>query len=152
MSGEREAINLDSLEPPQLAQVKKQLDEELEHLTSSYAQLHSAQTRFRDCLRCCVSAHGDGTSALSDKVLVPLTNSLYVHATLAAKDRVLVDIGTGFLIEKKLKSAEKYYDSKVQDLTNSLKELEAIVQRKQSNVMAVEEVLRQKLVAVQASQ
>jgi prefoldin alpha subunit len=46
------AVNLDTLEPQQLAQVKKQLDEELEHLTSSYAQLHGAQNKFKDCLRC----------------------------------------------------------------------------------------------------
>lgn len=46
------AVNLDTLEPQQLAQVKKQLDEELEHLTNSYAQLHGAQNKFKDCLRC----------------------------------------------------------------------------------------------------
>jgi prefoldin alpha subunit len=40
------------LEPQQLAQVKKQLDEELEHLTTSFAQLHAAQNKFKDCLQC----------------------------------------------------------------------------------------------------
>lgn len=45
-------VNLDTLEPQQLAQVKKQLDEELEHLTTSFAQLHAAQNKFKDCLRC----------------------------------------------------------------------------------------------------
>lgn len=33
-------------------------------------------------------------------VLVPLTNSLYVKGKLSRPDRVLVDIGTGFYIEK----------------------------------------------------
>jgi prefoldin alpha subunit len=46
------AVNLDTLEPQQLAQVKKQLEEELEHLTSSFAQLHGAQNKFKDCLQC----------------------------------------------------------------------------------------------------
>lgn len=45
-------VNLDTLEPQQLSQVKKQLDEELEHLTSSFAQLHGATNKFKDCLRC----------------------------------------------------------------------------------------------------
>lgn len=48
----RETVNLDTLEPQQLAQVKKQLDEELDHLTSSFQQLHGAQTKFKECLRC----------------------------------------------------------------------------------------------------
>lgn len=33
-------------------------------------------------------------------ILVPLTNSLYVKGKLSRPDRVLVDIGTGFYVEK----------------------------------------------------
>ncbi|KAK2609010.1 hypothetical protein QQS21_002380 [Conoideocrella luteorostrata] len=151
MSGERETINLDTLEPQQLAQVKKQLDEELEHLTSSYAQLHGAQNKFKDCLRC-VDSRNAATEASSNSVLVPLTNSLYVKGELSSTETVLVDVGTGFLIEKKLKAAQQFYDGKTKELGNNLKELEAIVQRKQTNVRAVEEVLRQKIMAAQAAQ
>ncbi|KAI3586210.1 hypothetical protein IWW34DRAFT_799348 [Fusarium oxysporum f. sp. albedinis] len=140
-------FNLDTLEPQQLAQVKKQLDEELEHLTTSFAQLHAAQNKFKDCLRCVKSraAAPEG----SNSVLVPLTNSLYVRGELADADTVLVDVGTGFLVEKKLKSAEKFYESKVEELGNNLKDLEVIVQRKQTNARTIEEVLRQKIMAGQ---
>ena len=34
------------------------------------------------------------------KVLVPLTNSLYVGGTLSDPDHVIVDVGTGFYVEK----------------------------------------------------
>lgn len=59
-------VNLDTLEPQQLAQVKKQLEEELEHLTNSFSQLHGAQNKFRECLRCVQSRAADsqGTSRL----------------------------------------------------------------------------------------
>lgn len=46
------AVSLDSLSAQQLTQVKKQLDEEVEHLTTSFAQLQAAQIKFKDCLRC----------------------------------------------------------------------------------------------------
>lgn len=88
-------------------------------------------------------------------MLVPLTNSLYVSGELTNTDRVLVDIGTGFLVDKvelattaqgtradedqDLKSAEKFYESKVTDLTNNLRDLETIVQRKQQNARTIEE-------------
>ena len=36
----------------------------------------------------------------SKAVLVPLTNSLYVNGDLTDTETVLVDVGTGFLIEK----------------------------------------------------
>lgn len=37
---------------------------------------------------------------IGSNVLVPLTNSLYVKGELTSTDKVLVDVGTGFLIEK----------------------------------------------------
>lgn len=33
-------------------------------------------------------------------ILVPLTSSLYVPGTLADTDNVIVDVGTGFYVEK----------------------------------------------------
>ncbi|KAG5998059.1 hypothetical protein E4U52_001894 [Claviceps spartinae] len=149
-----EPINLDTLEPQQLSQVKQQLDEELEHLTTSYAQLHGAQNKFKECLRCVDSRtkFADDKTASSNSVLVPLTNSLYVKGEISNNETVLVDVGTGFLIEKKLKAARDFYEDKSNGLASNLKELEAIVQRKQANVRAVEEVLRHKIMAAQASQ
>lgn len=35
-----------------------------------------------------------------DEILVPLTSSLYVKGTLADREKVLVDVGTGFYVEK----------------------------------------------------
>lgn len=45
-------MSLDQLSAQQLTAVKKQLDEEVEHLTTSFAQLQAAQIKFKDCLRC----------------------------------------------------------------------------------------------------
>ncbi|TQS32838.1 hypothetical protein Golomagni_06835 [Golovinomyces magnicellulatus] len=137
MASPKETVNLDTLEPQQLAQVKKQLDEELEHLTSSFAQLHGAQNKFKDCLRCVNSRMEASESAKS--VLVPLTNSLYVRGELTNSETVMVDVGTGFLIEKKLKSAAQFYEDKVKELTENLKDLEGVVQQKQINVRTIEE-------------
>jgi HPt (histidine-containing phosphotransfer) domain-containing protein len=44
-------VDLAALSTQQLSQVKKQLDDELEHLTNSFQQLRAAQAKFRDCLR-----------------------------------------------------------------------------------------------------
>jgi prefoldin alpha subunit len=148
--GQGQQVNLETLDPQQLSQVKKQLDEELEHLTNSYSQLHGAQNKFRECLRC-VQARAAAPEG-SSSVLVPLTNSLYVKGELTDSDRVLVDVGTGFLVDKTLKSAQKFYEGKVQELGDNLKDLEIIVQRKQTNARTVEEVLRQKILTAQSSQ
>lgn len=44
-------VSLDSLSAQQLSAVKKQLDEEVEHLSASYTQLAAAQAKFKECLR-----------------------------------------------------------------------------------------------------
>ncbi|CAK7273726.1 subunit of tubulin prefoldin [Sporothrix epigloea] len=137
------AVNLDSLAPQQLSAVKKQLDEEVEHLSSSFSQLMAAQSKFKECLRC---VQGQPLE-MGKNVLVPLTNSLYVGGTLSDPDHVIVDVGTGFYVEKDTKSAAQFYEGKIKDLTGSIQELEAIIQNKTSTLRVVEEVLRQKVLA-----
>ncbi|KAK1523593.1 prefoldin [Colletotrichum abscissum] len=132
-----ESINLETLDTQQLSQVKKQLEEELEHLTNSFAQLHSAQSRFKECLRCVKARPGAGDGDKS--VLVPLTNSLYVRGELSDPKHVIVDVGTGFYVEKDTESAERFYEAKVQNLMNNIQDLEVIVQRKTLNVRSVED-------------
>ena len=44
------AVDLGSLSAQQLSQVKKQLDDEVQHLTNSYQNLRAAQQKFRDCV------------------------------------------------------------------------------------------------------
>ncbi|KAK0632889.1 Prefoldin [Immersiella caudata] len=145
-SRNQETVSLDSLSAQQLTAVKKQLDEEVEHLSASYQQLAVAQAKFKECLRVVKTS---GPTSFDDKkdILVPLTNSLYVKGKLSQPDRVIVDVGTGFYVEKDTKSAAEFYDSKVNDLGANIKELEAIVQNKTNSLRVVEEVLRQKVLA-----
>ena len=149
------AIDITSLPASQLSSIQARLSSEVEALSVSHAQLRSAQSRFRDCIRIIEGGLGGGDSeegmfyvpflfsllcfssqecyawehpgvlALStsffvsqrdvlsffqtidfllrssdSSVLVPLTSSLYVPGRLATRDSVLVDIGTGFYVEK----------------------------------------------------
>ncbi|KAL8419438.1 hypothetical protein RB594_002598 [Gaeumannomyces avenae] len=143
MASGGQQINLDSLSAQQLSAVKKQLDEEVEHLTGSFTQLHAVQGKFRECLR--VVKEQAASSESKRDVLVPLTNSLYVQGKLSDPDRVLVDVGTGFYIEKNAKSAAEFYETKTKELGTNIQGLEAIIQGKTNNLRVVEEVLRQKL-------
>lgn len=54
-------------------QVKKQLDEELEHLNTSFNQLRAAQSKFSDCARSVeggVKGQEEGTFSLRGKCAV----------------------------------------------------------------------------------
>jgi len=138
-------VDLTTLSVQQLSSVKKQLDDELEHLTNSFSKLRVAQAKFRECLK---SIQDGVSSRVSGKpILVPLTTSLYVPGTLADSENVIVDVGTGFYVEKSTKDAAEFYNGKVTELGTNLKRLESIVQGKSNNLRVVEEVLRQKVMS-----
>ncbi|KAG4433904.1 hypothetical protein IFR05_010601 [Cadophora sp. M221] len=145
---ENQTVDLASLSTQQLSSVKKQLDDEIEHLTNSHSQLRAAQAKFRECIR---SIAGGVNQKFDGKpILVPLTTSLYVPGTLADPDNVIVDVGTGFYVEKTTKDATKFYEAKVEELGSNLKGLEAIVQGKSKNLSVVEDVLREKVLSTPA--
>lgn len=140
-------IDLASLSAQQLTQVKKQFDDEVQHLSSSYQSLRGAQQKFREC----VSTVDTGVAAATEgkSILVPLTSSLYVPGKLTDTKTVLVDVGTGFYVEKSTQDAKKFYTAKVEELGKSIKDLEGVLNGKTNNLRVVEEVLRQKMLVGQ---
>ncbi|KAI9928830.1 hypothetical protein ASPWEDRAFT_49035 [Aspergillus wentii DTO 134E9] len=147
-------VNIASLSVPQLRALQTRLTTELEHLTSSHAKLRAAQSRFRDCVRSInegvVGSEKKGTDG-KDDILVPLTSSLYVKGKLADREKVLVDVGTGFYVEKTTAKATEFYDNKVKDLDANLAELEKIVSTKSTQLRVVEDALRQKVLSGEAT-
>ena len=89
------------------------------------------------------------TDSTDKPILVPLTSSLYVPGQIKDTENVIVDIGTGFYVEKTTDEATKFYNEKVEELGKNVKELENIVNSKANNLRMVEEVLRQKMLAEQ---
>ncbi|KAL4741386.1 Prefoldin [Aspergillus similis] len=144
------AVNISSLSTPQLRALQTRLSTELEHLTSSHAKLRAAQSRFRDCVRSIndgvIGSTKKGTEG-KDEILVPLTSSLYVKGRLTDREKVLVDVGTGYYVEKTAAKAIEFYEQKVKELETNLTELEKLVQTKSSQQRLFEDALRQKLMS-----
>eukprot|EP00291_Cryptomonas_curvata_P013487 CAMPEP_0172183248 /NCGR_PEP_ID=MMETSP1050-20130122/18874_1 /TAXON_ID=233186 /ORGANISM="Cryptomonas curvata, Strain CCAP979/52" /LENGTH=109 /DNA_ID=CAMNT_0012856833 /DNA_START=175 /DNA_END=500 /DNA_ORIENTATION=- len=99
----------------------------------------------RDCLKT-LTPENVGTP-----VMVPITASLYVKGTLAETDRVLVDVGTGYFVEKAVPDADDYLKRKVGYLTDNLERLEANIVEKRKNLEAVTMVLQAKVMEQRAA-
>ena len=65
---------------------------------------------------------------------------------------MVVDVGTGFYVEKKTDDAVKFYEVKVEELGRNLGEIERVVGGKTETLRGVEDVLRQKVLAQQQAQ
>lgn len=145
-------INLEELPVHQLQAVREQLEgvfmlmQEIKVLTNSFAQLKSAQVTFINNLE----ALKQIDQAPEAPAMVPLTNSLYVPATLSGS-KIMVDVGTGYFIEKVLlliqniKTAAEFYKRKADFVKSNLETLQSTVSQRQNQRSVLLEVLQDKL-------
>ncbi|CAN6463381.1 unnamed protein product [Victoria cruziana] len=112
--------NLQSLTLDQLKMVKEQADVELSLLQDSLTNIRTAASRLESTASALrdLSLHPPGK-----RMLVPLTASLYIPGTLDDADRVLVDVGTGYFIEKTMAEGKDYCDRKINMLRVNYDEL-----------------------------
>ncbi|CCM02729.1 uncharacterized protein FIBRA_04836 [Fibroporia radiculosa] len=137
-------INVTDLDLPQLADVRRQLEEELNHLSTSFTQLRQAQAKFRACIDNVKQVKPDNQGKT---VLVPLTNSLYVPGKIHDSENVIVDVGTGYYVKKSRAQALKHYEAKVDFIRTNLEALQETIQKKQDNMNYLVNVMQAKLQA-----
>ncbi|KAJ7901192.1 Prefoldin [Mycena olivaceomarginata] len=135
-------VSITDLDLTQLADVRRQLEEELNHLTNSFAQLKQAQAKFKACIENVAEIK---PANKGKTILVPLTNSLYVPGKLSDPDHVIVDVGTDYFVQKTRAQAVKHYMAKVEYIRTNLKTLQDTISKKQDNVNSVIGVMQAKL-------
>ncbi|XP_067385830.1 prefoldin subunit 5 [Emydura macquarii macquarii] len=145
-------VNITELALPQLEVLKSQLDQDVEFLSSSIAQLKVVQTKYveaKDCLNVL------NKSNKGKELLVPLTSSMYVPGKLSDVGHVLVDVGTGYYVEKTADDARDFFKRKIDFLTKQMEKIQPALQEKHAVKQAVMEMMSQKiqqLTAMGASQ
>lgn len=70
---------------------------------------------------------------------------------MADNKNVIVDVGTGYYVEKTTSEASTYYKAKISFLQTKLNDLQEVIQRKQENMNVITSVMQQKLQEQQQS-
>ncbi|KAI9292310.1 Prefoldin alpha subunit [Neoconidiobolus thromboides FSU 785] len=133
-----EMIDLASLPQQQLEQVREQLREEISHFSTSFNKLKQAQVTFLEC-KTNLNEINEGNK--DNQILVPLTSSIYVPGQLRDVQKVIVDVGTGYYVEKSISSAKTYYDKKVKEIQANLTTLQDTIAKKRNNLNVLEDIL-----------
>ncbi|XP_028652069.2 prefoldin subunit 5 [Erpetoichthys calabaricus] len=143
------AVNVADLSLPQLEGLKGQLDQETEFLTSSISQLKVVQTKYVEAKECVnvLSKENEGK-----ELLVPLTSSMYVPGVLNDVEHVLVDIGTGYYVEKNVDESKDFFKRKIDFLTKQIEKIQPALQEKHAMKQAVVEVMNMKIQQLHATQ
>ncbi|XP_070536908.1 prefoldin subunit 5-like isoform X1 [Ptychodera flava] len=172
-------INLVQLPLPQLDHLKNQVEQELEFFSTSLSQLRIGQNKLTEAAESVSKLREDRRGS---DILVPLTSStltflrlsihdltcyslslpwygpnpllsmLYVPGKLCDVEKVLIEIGTGYYVEKSLKDAEDYYKRKMEFISVQIEKVANLLQEKAKLKQAVVEVMQMKIQAQLAHQ
>ncbi|NP_001088120.1 prefoldin subunit 5 S homeolog [Xenopus laevis] len=137
-----QTVNITDLSLPQLEGLKSQLDQEVEFLSSSIAQLKVVQTKYVEAKECLSVLN---KSNEGKQLLVPLTSSMYVPGTLNDVSTIMIDVGTGYYVEKTVEDAKDFFKRKVEFLTKQIEKIQPALQEKHAMKQAVIEMMSIKI-------
>jgi len=142
MSDQKQAIDISQLPVDQVAAILRQMREESQYLDNSITQLKVVSSKFSDA----IGYLGEFKPENEGKALfVPLTSSLYVPGTMCNVKTVLVDIGTGYFVEKNIPAANDYLSRRVKDLNGKIDLLQKKYDSNRKNMIQVQMVYQAKV-------
>nr|CAG4650688.1 EOG090X0NBB [Sida crystallina] len=145
---EMQKVDLTTLALPQLAQLKQQLEQDLNLYQESLQTLKVAQSKFQESAECAEKLEGTEEGS---QILVPLTGSMYVPGKITKPHCPLVDVGTGYYAEKNVKQAVDYFKRKVKFVTEQMEKIQMLGMEKSQVRDAVAEVMELKVQAQMAA-
>ncbi|KAK2635700.1 hypothetical protein Ddye_030492 [Dipteronia dyeriana] len=142
MASSKIGVEMEKLSVEQLKAFKEQTDLEVNLLQDSLNNIRTATSR----LEIASSALQDlSNRPHGSQMLVPLTASLYVPGTLHDADKVLIDIGTGYFVEKTMAEGKDYCERKINLLKSNFDQLIEVATKKKSVADDAAVVLQAKL-------
>uniref|UniRef100_A0A5B7BKX0 Putative prefoldin subunit 5 n=1 Tax=Davidia involucrata TaxID=16924 RepID=A0A5B7BKX0_DAVIN len=126
----------------QVKALKEQSDLEVNLLQDSLNNIRTATARLEIASN---ALHHLSLRPQGKKMLVPLTASLYVPGTLDDANKVLVDVGTGYFIEKTMAEGKDYCERKINLLKSNYDQLIEVATKKKSIADEAGVILQAKL-------
>jgi len=140
--GTGNVINLMTLSPQQLQQLRQQVEQELQFYQEAIISLKEIQIKMSDASNCLRLLSPEKTD-----LLVPVTSSMFVRGEVEDCEHVLIDIGTGYYVEKSIEDALDYFKRKVEFLGTQIEKVQAVGREKSTVRAAIMEVLEGKVQA-----
>jgi prefoldin alpha subunit len=144
-------LDLDAMSLEQLHQLKQSEESRLAVLTNHYATLRASSSRFSSAQK----ALEEMTSAQSKgnmDIMIPLTESLYVSGKIKDPSRVMVELGTGYFVEKPVKQAHDFLDRKTKLVNVNSENLMEVITVTRKNIESLNVAMNGKMLEIRARQ
>ncbi len=125
-----------------LRQQTNNIEKQLQNLADSYTTVKAIQAKYTHSLTAVqtLSQTTPGT-----KTLVPVASSVYIPATISNTQTVLVDVGTGYFLQKTIPSAQTFLKEKVNLLTTESTKISNTIQKTEGMLRLVMESLQMRI-------
>ncbi|RNF26419.1 prefoldin [Trypanosoma conorhini] len=148
------AINIAQLPLEQLEELRKQLQEDVNSLSAAHESLVGAQNRFAsncevlgEYQKVCEAARASPEKP--QEALICISSALYASGRIVPSDRVLVDVGTDYFLEKPMASAKSYFASRADAVRENIESLELKLRMKRGQLAQLVDTMRAKQAALQ---
>eukprot|EP00808_Paulinella_micropora_P012520 g12074.t1 len=148
------AIDLNTLDPQQLQNLRDALNNELEALKNSFSALQEALNGYGQSLEALNNLEEKDDEEKDDgaDIMVPLAGSMYIPGNIKHIKTVLVDIGTGYFARKTIPDAQNFMQRKLGMVQANLRGLANTINQKQESLNRVDVFLQSKIQALQQQQ
>ena len=135
-------IPLMDLNIQDLNMLRQQTEQQLQALMQNFTQLRMASSKFGAASRAVKDLK---KNPVDSEMLVPITEAMFVPATVKSNDNLLVEIGTGYFVEQSATDATAFLQRKIGFLNKRLEELEQIIRSQRKNGEQIKQVLQIKV-------
>lgn len=135
-------VSPETLTVTQLQQQRQVLENEVSHLTDTVAKLKAAQQAYDMSSKVLADMTPDKEGR---EILVPLTNSVFIPGKVGDCKSVLLNIGTGYFIEKPVSGAKDHCESKSKMLSENITNFSKILNEKRNYLEICLYYLKQKI-------
>jgi prefoldin alpha subunit len=147
---EAQGIDLDTMSLDQLNSLKQQQQNRLESLSVQYNAFKDAKDRLnlaKESLSTIATSGKDG-----QEIMIPLTESLYAPGKIVDPNKILVELGAGFFVEKSANDALKVLERKYKVVDKNSENVMSAIEVTSRNVQALNGAMQGKMMEIQARQ
>jgi prefoldin alpha subunit len=142
-----QGVPLSALTVDQLLGLKSQLESELQKLSAAIQLTNETVAKAQ---RAKEALAVFAASEPGREMLVPITDSMYVHGIVHETKRPIIELGTGYFTETSVENAQQFFSRKISRVNVEQEALRASFKDKQQYLQIVVQIANQKLQAARA--
>lgn len=100
-----------------------------------------AKSKFVECINDIKTVSENAKD--EQKILIPASPSLYISGKIHDNKKFMVDVGTGYYVEKSDVEAIAFYEKKIAKLNQESVQIQDIIKEKSQSSMAIANQMRQ---------